>query len=395
MDMANFSIEELQSALNETLAQIDSDVEEGLLTEEEAAGLEEDALSEFEDLSQELLNEDEELDDEAEYSVYDGVLANFSAGTALGSAVMEYIVADDPEDPESTIADLAWKLGLVDEEGYELDEEEAIAGLLGIMSGEVAPDESLIEGIADYFELDDDEVEQMYDLAEAELAEDGYEEDEEDYDDEYVDPNTAVLEDEIEQLEGELDEVGGLAEEAFSRVATMEANFAYAQEQQNIAREFENLERDAYALVENGQMPPAIFDEHYGNFETREDQLAAFSQVCDSRRVDPETELYRLEGLNETYAGMEPNINFSQMSYSDARTGDYEEDDAMLAQAARNVRSRLANNNFGQPLDFSGIGISQRVNPGVATGIPAQQQGAINPGMTTLAGSAGGFARTF
>jgi hypothetical protein len=405
MEMTSLSIEELQAALDATLAQIDDDLAQGLLTEEEAAQLEQDALEEFDAMEEELAAE-EGVDEEGDYSVYNGVLANFSAGTDLGGAVMEYIVAADPEDPEATIADLAWNLGLVDEEGYELDEEEAIAGLIGIMSGEVAPDESLIEGIADYFELEDDEVEEMYELAEAELVDGEYgDEYDDEYDPEYEegydDPNTAVLEDEIEQLEGELDEVGGLAEEAFSRVADMEANFALAQEQQDIAREFESLEREAYALVESGQMPPAIFDEHYGNFESREDQLAAFSQVCDSRHVDPETELYRLDGLNETYSGMEPNINFSQMSYSEPNTADYEQDDALIAQAARNVRSRLANNNFGQPLDFSGVaGVSQRHSVVANSLIPAQQQGSINPNMTPLVANgagvgAGTFGRSF
>lgn len=387
MNMANFTYEELQGALEETLSSIDTEFEEGRLTEEEAAGLEEDALAEYQDLEAELLAE-EGMEDPAEYAVYDGVLANFSAATELGGLLQEYIVAQDPEDPETTIADLAYSLGLIDEDGNELDEEEAIAGLLGVMSGEITPDESLIEGIVDYFELDDEETDEIYDLAEAELTED---EDGEEYEDEYIDPNTELLENEIENLEGELEEVGGLAEEAFSRVASMEANFAYAQEQQNIAREFENLEREAYALVENGQMPPAIFDEHYGNFQSREDQLAAFSQVCESRRVEPETELYRLEGLNETYADMEPNISFSQFSYSDPQTSDFEQDDALLAQAARNVRNRLNNNNFGQPLNLNGVGVG---NTPVSS-IPSQQLGSVNPTMTPLATTSSGYSRTF
>jgi hypothetical protein len=393
MDMKDMTMEELQSALEETLAQIDDDFNQGQLTEEEAAQLEQEALDDFEAMQQEMKGS-------GDYAVYDGVLANFSAGTDFGGAVMELIVAEDPEDPEATIADLAWSLGLVDEEGYELDEEEAIAGLLGVMSGEVVPDQSLIDGIADYLDLDDEDVEAMYELAEAELATGEYDEvDEEGYEDEIegeleeddYDPQATYLEEEIEELEGELEEVGGLAEEAFSRVADMEANFAQAQAQQEITHEFESLEREAYSLVESGQMPPAIFDEHYGNFNSREDQLAAFSQVCDSRRVDPETELYRLDGLNETYSGMEPNINFSQMSYSDPDTADYEQDDALVAQAARNVRNRLANNNFGQPLDFSGIGTVGRPGGVVSNSlIPAQQQGSISPQMNQLVANGAG-----
>ena len=351
--IANFSVEQLEDALKQTLEAIDEDYEDGYLTDDEANDLEEEALEEYEDLLDEA--DDEEDYEDEEFSVYDGELANFSAGTVLGNAIMEHIVAIDPEDPESTIVALADNLGLVDDRGYELDEEQAIESVLGLMTGAVIPDESIIVGLADNLDLSEDDVEEICDLTEAELEDEEDFEDEDDYNDydgDYVDE----LEEEIEGLEGELEEVGDIAEEAFSRIENMEAQFSSALANQEIGRQFDRLERDAYALVESGQMPPAIFDEHYGNFESQEQQLAAFSTVCDRRGVTPEAELYRLGSLNETYAGMEPNINFSQMSYSDPKTQDYEEDDAMLAQAARNVRNRLSNADFGKPLDLRGLG---------------------------------------
>jgi hypothetical protein len=398
--MANFTLEQLEDALETTLDEINNEYEQGMLTEEEAAELEENAYEEFEDLSQEL--DDEEYDDgsELEYA-YNGTLANFSAGSALGEAIMSHVVASDPEDPESTIADLAYNLGLVDEDGYELDEEEAVAAVLELMSGEAIPDESIVERLADYLDLDDEETDEIYDLAVQEIVDAGYYPDDE-YEDEdefyYDDANhvdvVEELEDEIEDLEGELEEVGDLAEEAFSRVADMEANFAYAQEQNNIAREFEILERDAYALVESGQMPPAIFEDNYGSFSNRDDQMAAFSQVCHSQGVDAETELYRLEGLNDTYSEMEPSINFSQMSYADGSYDDYEADDAIVAQAARNVRNRIANNGFGKPMDLGFGSVAT-----LPSQIPAQIEGAINPAMTPLAVGAarnvGTYSRSF
>ena len=403
MDATTMAVKRLEEALEVTLTQIDDQYEQGLLTDEEADELENNAYDEFEEMIQDLEGEDE--NSELEYTVYNGALANFSAGSVLGGAIMEHIVACDPEDPEGTIVDLAYELGLVDEEGYELDEEEAITAVLELMSGEAIPDASIIETLADCLDLDEEEVDEIYDLAEGEIEdtyEDEDEEDEEDYYDEedegvYYEDDGVVeeLENEIEDLEGELDEVGDMAEEAFSRVANMEANFAYAQEQNEIAREFELLERDAYTLVESGQMPPAIFEDNYGSFSNREDQLAAFSQVCSSQGVDASTELYRLQGLNDTYYEMEPSINFSQMSYADSRYDDYEADDALLAQAARNVRNRIANNGFGQPMDFG----NHPVAAISSSQIPAQVQGAINPQLNPLVASGvptmGAYARTF
>ena len=403
---ANFSADQLEEALEATLEEIEQQYEDGLLTDEEADELEEEALDEFEELGEDL---EDEYEDNVEYGAYNGTLANFSAGTALGGALMEHVVAIDPYNPEETILDLADSLGLVDEEGYELEGDDAIAGVLGLMSGEVVPDESLLEGLSNYLELDDEEADEIYDLAEDELEEAGYEDDDEYYEDElapgeYYDEQgniVADLENEIEGLEGELDEVGEVAEEAFSRIANMEAQFAAAQEQNNIAHDFEMLERDAYSLVESGQMPPAIFEDNYGNFASRDDRMAAFSQVCSSRGVDSGSELYRLEGLNETYAQMEPNINFSQMSYADTRTNDYHADDATLAQAARNVRARLSNNQFGQPIDF---GTVPTLASGIPGAIPSQIEGQPSVSMSNLNNyapanprdlSLGGYARSF
>ena len=397
---AEFSVEQLEEALESTLEEIDQQFEDGYLTEDEANELEEEALAEYEELGEELYDEEDE--DELEYAAYDGELANFSAGSALGGVLMEHIVAVDPYNPESTIIGLADSLGLVDEDGYELEGDDAIAGVLGLMSGDVIPDESLIEGISDYLELDDDEADEIYELTSDEyegLVEDEYDDDEEYY---YEDGDVVdELEGEIEGLEGELDEVNEVAQEAFSRIANMEAQFAQAQEQSEIAREFEMLERDAYSLVESGQMPPTIFEDNYGSFSSRQDQMAAFSQVCSSRGVDADSELYRLEGLNETYASMEPNINFSQMSYADGKVDDYDADDATIAQAARNVRARMSNNQFGQPLNLGGVTPIARRIPGA---VPSQIEGQPNVPMSNLNDYAtanprdlnlGGYARSF
>lgn len=399
---ANFSVDQLEEALEVTLEEIEQQYEDGLITDEEADALEEDAIDEFDEI---LESTDEGYE---EYSAYDGSLANFSAGTALGSTLMEHIVALDPYDPETTIVDLANQLGLVDQEGYQLEDDDAIAGVLGLMSGEVIPDESLIEGISDYLDLDEDEEEEIYNLVEDEVEnlvgdEDEYYEDDEDDEDEYeyYDENGNVvekLEGEIEGLENELEQVGGIAEEAFSRIANMEAQFAQAQEQSNTSRQFEMLERDAYSLVESGQMPPAIFEDNYGNFSSTEDQMAAFSQVCQSRGVDADAELYRLEGLNDTYGQMEPNINFSQMSYADGTVDDYDVDDAVLAQATRNVRSRMRNNQFGEPLDIAApTAMTARTLPGT---IPSQIEGQPNVPMSAMSNNPrdlnlGQYARSF
>ena len=370
---ANFSEEELEYALEAALEEIEEQFQNGELTEDEADDLEDDIAEEYEEALDELEEEDYD-DEEFEGSVYQGQLANFSAATDLGECIMEYIVEVDPEDPEETILDLAESLQLVDEEGYELEGEEAVEGVLGLMSGEIIPDESLLMGLAEYFDFDEDEADEIIDLTEDELEAEGYLDDdyddddydeeieadyeEEGYDDDYVDE----LEEDIDELEDELDEVGEVAEQAFSRIQSMEAQFAMAQEEREISADFNALEEEAYALVESGQMPPAIFEDNYGNFEDAESQLAAFSQVCQSNGVDFEAELHRLDGINESYAEMEPDLSLSQFSYSDSNYEDYDVDDATLAQAARNVRSRNFGQEFGKPMNFG-----QPDNTSVAT----------------------------
>jgi hypothetical protein len=126
------------------------------------------------------------------------------------------------------------------------------------------------------------------------------------------------------------------------RIQELEAKFAQAEAEQEIATRLNDLGRQAQIGFSEGWLPPYVFNEIFGGFETQDEQIAAFSSVCNTNQVDPETELYAIQhtiGMFQRCGGV---INFNSMAYQEPLNPLEEQQvDNTLAQARRNAQHRL------------------------------------------------------
>jgi hypothetical protein len=259
-----------------TVANIEAAVEAGLKDPEEGEALVAQAHQEFMIRSgQELGYDYEEEEEDAEYSAYDG-LAEFEVGNDFGAAVLE-LAAEEYEDPADAIVDIAEHTGL------------AVEDVVGLLEGRYVPTEELAHAIAQVFTItssDDDFYEGFMSIADEVRG------DEEEYD-----------EDEVDEED----------DEANYRIAQLEDQVAEFQAQTEVTNQLQQLERYAAQGVQEGWLPPVAREAVMSNFETDSDRLAAFSQVCDSNRVDVATELYATQKILETFEKCGPFARFSSV----------------------------------------------------------------------------------
>lgn len=313
------AIENIDEVYALTIEDIDAGEEEGQLSYEEAEELRAQAYDEYEQIVG--LEEDDEEDDYEDEDYSDGGnTANFfrgSSNSGIGQALME-LIHEDYGDLEEGIA------ALCEVTGYD---EESIAGIL---VGEYIPDQDLVLELAGAFNSTEDEEVLGGMLALAE--EDAYANGEEDeYDDE--DETGEVLENYARAIQ-----------DKDFRLQELEAEFAEAQIQQEVATRLNELNRFADIGFQNGWLPPVVHRELMGGFEDQGDQLAAFSSVCNANGSDIETELYAMQKTLEMFEKCQGAINFSSIAY-DAPFNPAEEaqENAIQAQARRNAELRMQN----------------------------------------------------
>ncbi|HEY9657664.1 MAG TPA: hypothetical protein V6C65_04305 [Allocoleopsis sp.] len=305
---------------------IDAAEANGLVTADDADALRADLLDEHRARLEELMeldpdtfdeddddeDDDEDDDDEDDEEYYsDGTaLATFAAATAtpFAEALLEVGQAVGYGSVEAYAADLADYLGI--------DDEEAI----GLLTGDLVPDEEVFDALADGFGLDDDTYEALSDLAD-EAREMVYEEEDADAED-----------------------------AAYSfyqdrRVSELENQIAEFQTHQAIADRLSALERDIDDCLENAFMPPYAKDLILGNFERESDRVAAFSQVCAANNVDPDIELYAMERIVSTFRRCfegNPIAQFGSEIMEPITERALNRATSVMAQAKRNVELRRA-----------------------------------------------------
>jgi len=318
------AIENIDEVYEATINSIDDGEEEGLLTYEEAQELRAQAYDEYEQIVEleegDEDDEDDEEDDEEDYS-RGGNTANFFRGSSesgIGQALME-LINEDYGDLEEGIA------ALCEVTGYDAE------SIAGILVGQYIPDQDLVLELAQAFDSANDEevLNGMLVLAEDDAMEEGdYEEDEGD--------------------EGETEEVlesyARAIQDKDFRLQELEAQFTEAQVQQEVSSRLNELNRLADAGFNQGWLPPVVHRELLGNFESQDDQLAAFSSVCQSNGSSLDTELYAMQKTLEMFQKCGGMISFNSFAYDEPLNPNEEaEENAIQAQARRNAELRLQN----------------------------------------------------
>lgn len=298
--------------LQETLANIDVAEEKQLMEADQATQLRLQALEDFNArVLQESgydLDENEEYD-EQEYS-NDMDLATFAANSAVGSALVG-LIEDEYETAEDGIAALS------EATGYD---EETI---LGILSGEYVPDQSLIDDMVQVFDMDEDEYIGLHYLASETRQDDIFDLGE--YDDEDEDDSQYDDESDTDEYEDDDEETT----EQYSRISQLEDQLASFQQQKDLSREIDVILRDAEDLVESGHLMPVEYNALFGELPDclDDEKVSLFSSSCNSNGIDLETQLYSLRhylkvaqtrgSLNMFGRVVDNNASFSGQSVQD------------------------------------------------------------------------------
>lgn len=235
----------------------------------DASEIDEDALDA-------VLGDDEEYEDEdAEYSY--GDLAEFSAGSAYGSALLELAEAAGYDDLEAFVEDVADVTGNDPSDIFDL------------VTGEAIPDDNFSVALAEALGLDEDLT--------ADLLVLGIEERGEDIEDYLDDEEDSDGDEEIE-------------DETYSRVAALESELAEFQYENAVKDSLAELLVQADNLVEAGAMPPVAAEILFGSFDLDSDRIAAFSAVCNQNSVTPDQELYAMRKILKVFERLGGMINF-------------------------------------------------------------------------------------
>jgi hypothetical protein len=307
-------IEALEDILGTVEASLLDDVEEGILTQEEAEDLYLgereyleallDEVADLEDIPEdELLDDDEELDED-----------DLDEVEEEGIAILEQL---SPE---------------------ELDE------VVDVAIAELEDDCDAIEELFENGEISEDQAEELFDVIALQyqgIEEDyyalmsGYEGDAEDY---YDDPI--------------VDAVGALEQEVLyqrRQNQRLQAEFSQARTTQDVSEALDDLERQASDLVQMGVMPYAVFEREFGRWESERDRFAGFSMCCEQNGTDYASELAHKARTIEMFAefaeGGTPLYSPQMLSHeAEFSTEELSEIDALEVQARRNILHMLGRN---------------------------------------------------
>ena len=299
-------------------------VEERILSEEEASYLLEEQIAALEEALGLEADYDEIPEEEyyaAEYDADDG----------------EYDDGEYDDDEEA----------LIEEEGIALLEQlepEALEEIYEAATEELEADLDEIDALYEAGELDDDEAEELY--AEVEEQHEANTADYEAYLDYALGEEGEEGEDEYYYEEDPLvDHVEALTQEVeFQRrqTAQIQAEFSHAQTAHDVNDQLNYLEGVASDLVQQGIMPFAVFQREFGEWENESDRMAGFSQVCSANGTSSEIELAQKERTLEMFLEMaESGVplyspeNFSNMA--EFSEEELTEIDNLAVQSRRNV----------------------------------------------------------
>ncbi len=278
------TIQELNQVLESTINEIDSGLESGELTAEQAQAFKAQALNEYNEYVTEELDLDDEDGDEGAESSYSSNrdLAQF-AGSDSGLAILQLAEVDYDGDLEAAIYDISVATG------YEPKV------VVGLIDGTYIPTPELKDQIASVVpSAQDPEVYEEFQSLDSEAYED---ESDEDGDEgaEY-----SAFQRQLAQFQ--------------RQNAELEARVNQAEFEKSVTTSLNQLERYADRLVHEGSLPPVAYNHLMGEFESSDDRLAAFSEMCTDGGIDAVEQLARIQYALEVFEKCGPVAQFSQVA---------------------------------------------------------------------------------
>ncbi|HEY9610590.1 hypothetical protein [Allocoleopsis sp.] len=311
-------IESLEAILGTVEDSLLDDVEEGILTQEEAEDLYEGEREYLEALLDEVADleeipEDELVDEYEEYNDADDYDEDIEAIEEEGIAILEQL---SPE---------------------ELDE------VVDVAIAELEEDSDSIEAELEAGNITEEEAEELFE--QVALAYQGLEED-------YYALTEGYDEEDYYEEDPIVDAVGALEEEVLyqrRQNQRLQAEFSQARTAQDVSDTLDDLERQASNLVQMGVMPYAVFEREFGQWESERDRFAGFSMCCEQNGTDYASELAHKQRTIEMFAefaeGGAPLYSPEMLSYEAEFSADeLSEMDALDVQARRNVLHLLGRN---------------------------------------------------
>lgn len=304
-------VESLEDILGTVEDSLIADVEEGILTEDEAEDLYASEREYLEALLDEVASLEEVPDDEL---------------------VDEYDDGDEDELDEEDIEE-------IEEEGVAILEQlspEELEEVVDVAIAELEEDCDSIEELLDTGEITEDEADELYEVIALHYQgiEDDYYALTEGYDDEDYYEEDPIL-----------DAVGALEEEVMYQRRQnqhLQAEFSQARTAQDVSDALDDLERQASDLVQMGVMPYAVFEREFGTWESERDRFAGFSMCCQENGTDYASEIAHKQRTIEMFAefaeGGAPLYSPEMLSYeAEFSAEELSEMDALDVQARRNV----------------------------------------------------------
>lgn len=309
-------IEGLKAILSTVEDSLLDDVEEGILSQEEAEDLYEGEREYLEAL----------LDEVADLE-----------GIPEDELVDEYDDDDDDDDDYDEIE-------AIEEEGIAILEElspEELDEVVDVAIAELEDDCDAIEAEYEAGNISEEEAEELFE--EVALAYQGIE------DDYYALTEGYDEEDEYYYDDPVIDAVGQLEEEVLyqrRQNQRLQAEFSQARTSQDVSTALDDLERQASDLVQMGVMPYAVFEREFGQWNNERDRFAGFSMCCEQNGTDYSSELAHKARTIEMFAefaeGGTPLYSPEMLSYeAEFSAEELSEMEAVEVQARRNVRHLL------------------------------------------------------
>ena len=306
--------------LDKALTNIELLLEKGLIDDETANSLASKAYQDYD----ELYYNSKIKDTNGDFNQMSS-LAEFSAATDTNT-FGQYILAIGEELGYDDIYEFVGDLT----ESFDADPDE----IVGILAGEYLPTEEFIESLSDMVEVDQELYDALYDSAaeayidsgvvdtvlEELTAEESYDdeyEDDADYDNYYDEEDSQEYDDSAEAGYNDDLALAALQEarEAKYNAAMLQNQMAEFNAIAEVNSALKERERFALDLVSAGKMPPVVFEDLFGNFDSDEDRLAAFSQVCEYNGTDATSELYAIDKQLNTFAAYGDTALFNRHAY--------------------------------------------------------------------------------
>jgi hypothetical protein len=282
----NEQLQYLNELLEETIVNFQLMLERGQIDEDEYNSFKAQTFLEYQERVAELLDVEEE-DLALSYSD-DSELATFNVGSPYADTLLR-IGAEAYYDENSDDYDIEGLcIELADITGNEPED------ILSLLQGEIAPSDEFTLLLSDHIGLPEEYVD--------ELLVSGIEARGEDIND--------YLEDEEEPDE---DEESSYASDLESRVEFAEREVADIKAGRIISNELHGIEKRVWELVDQGKCTPHVANFFLGEFETVDDQIAAFSQTCHRNQVDPSSQLH---GMNMVVRVLEQLPSVAEFGYS-------------------------------------------------------------------------------